>query len=59
MGILEILFGKKTSSNCDVRPDKVWLSNEAKFAGPTVAGLYEAGRTANTLSNAAEVIADC
>ena len=33
MGIFQALFGSKKPTNCEVRPDKIWLTTDAKFAG--------------------------
>lgn len=32
MGLFDLLFGNKRT-NCDIAPDKIWLSTDAKFAG--------------------------
>ena len=33
MGFLNFFFGDKASSNCEVVPDSIWLTTDAKFAG--------------------------
>ena len=33
MPFFDFLFGNKQSTNCEVRPDKIWLTTDAKFAG--------------------------
>lgn len=33
MGLLDFLRCKKKSTNCEVLPDKIWLTTDAKFAG--------------------------
>jgi hypothetical protein len=33
MRLLEFLLGRKAWTNCEVMPDKIWLTTDAKFAG--------------------------